>query len=339
METLSRVQPDELIAEKLPVVHMTRALSSWIKDDPGDFRRAVESLRTRHGAVLFRGAPTDTPADLQKFCECLVTRGNLLPYIGEIATPRSALGGLIYTSTEYDKNGTIFFHNELCNRLTWPLTIIFACNKPASAGGATVLSDIREVTRNLPAEMQSEFRERNLEYLRNYGGDFGVSVEYAFGTSDRDEVEAYCRKNQITCTWLSPARLRTHAIRASHALHPITGEQLWLNYFTFYSRATLDRRFRMVMRGVKDIDMAYATRFADGEPISDRYGEIGRDAYLAASYRFEWRENDVLLLDNMLTAHSRDPFQGERKVWVAMAEAVGRASPLDPVTTRKEYDA
>jgi hypothetical protein len=30
----------------------------------------------------------------------------------------------------------------------------------------------------------------------------------------------------------------------------------------------------------------------------------------------------VLMLDNMLTAHSRKPFTGERKVVVAMAEGV-----------------
>ncbi|MNF05587.1 Taurine catabolism dioxygenase TauD, TfdA family [compost metagenome] len=37
---------------------------------------------------------------------------------------------------------------------------------------------------------------------------------------------------------------------------------------------------------------------------------------------FPWRTGDVLMLDNMLTAHARKPFSGERKVVVAMAEGV-----------------
>jgi alpha-ketoglutarate-dependent taurine dioxygenase len=36
---------------------------------------------------------------------------------------------------------------------------------------------------------------------------------------------------------------------------------------------------------------------------------------------FPWREGDVLMLDNMLTAHGRKPFVGERKVVVGIAES------------------
>lgn len=38
---------------------------------------------------------------------------------------------------------------------------------------------------------------------------------------------------------------------------------------------------------------------------------------------FPWQTGDVLMLDNMLTAHAREPFQGPRKVVVAMAEGHG----------------
>jgi alpha-ketoglutarate-dependent taurine dioxygenase len=33
-----------------------------------------------------------------------------------------------------------------------------------------------------------------------------------------------------------------------------------------------------------------------------------------------WRQGDILLIDNMLTAHARNPFTGPRKVVVAMAD-------------------
>ena len=35
--------------------------------------------------------------------------------------------------------------------------------------------------------------------------------------------------------------------------------------------------------------------------------------------KFQWQKGDIMILDNILTAHSREPYKGERKVAVAMA--------------------
>lgn len=47
-----------------------------------------------------------------------------------------------------------------------------------------------------------------------------------------------------------------------------------------------------------------------------------RDAYQRARTSFPWRPGDILLIDNMLTAHGRAAFTGPRQVLVAMAEPV-----------------
>ena len=51
----------------------------------------------------------------------------------------------------------------------------------------------------------------------------------------------------------------------------------------------------------------------------DRVKEI-LDAYWASAVILPWRESDVFMLDNMLTAHARNPFVGSRKIVVAMAQ-------------------
>ncbi|MDI7065815.1 TauD/TfdA family dioxygenase, partial [Klebsiella pneumoniae] len=44
---------------------------------------------------------------------------------------------------------------------------------------------------------------------------------------------------------------------------------------------------------------------------------------------FPWLTGDVLMLDNMLTAHARDPFEGPRKVVVAMAQSYSEGHGKD----------
>jgi alpha-ketoglutarate-dependent taurine dioxygenase len=40
--------------------------------------------------------------------------------------------------------------------------------------------------------------------------------------------------------------------------------------------------------------------------------------------RFQWLRGDVVMVDNMLTAHARDPFEGPRRIVVAMGAIVDR---------------
>ena len=53
----------------------------------------------------------------------------------------------------------------------------------------------------------------------------------------------------------------------------------------------------------------------------DHIGEL----YEANAARFQWRAGDVVTLDNMITAHGRDPFQGPRKIVVALGDIVSSA--------------
>jgi hypothetical protein len=64
--------------------------------------------------------------------------------------------------------------------------------------------------------------------------------------------------------------------------------------------------------------------YGDGTPIDDATMELIGNAYEACAVRFAWRKGDVVMLDNMLTAHARDPYEGARKIAVAMGEMMTR---------------
>jgi alpha-ketoglutarate-dependent taurine dioxygenase len=61
--------------------------------------------------------------------------------------------------------------------------------------------------------------------------------------------------------------------------------------------------------------------YGDGSPIEDEVLDEIREVYRRSTVIFSWQEGDVLMLDNMLIAHGRQPYTGSRKVVVGMAES------------------
>jgi hypothetical protein len=62
------------------------------------------------------------------------------------------------------------------------------------------------------------------------------------------------------------------------------------------------------------------TYYGDGAEIEPEVLDEVRHAYQQASVSFAWEPGDILLLDNMLMAHSRTRYRGPRKVLVGMTE-------------------
>ena len=158
-------------------------------------------------------------------------------------------------------------------------------------------------------------------YVRNFGTGLGLGWRDAFQTEDRGEVEAYCGENRIELEWRGGERLRTRQVRSAAALHPRTGERVWFNHATFFHVSTLEPRTRdVLLSALAEDELPNQTFYGDGSPIPPEVMDALRAAYHQATVRFPWEAGDLLLLDNMLTAHARDPFKGPRRVLTAMAD-------------------
>src|SRR6266404_3550652 len=75
-----------------------------------------------------------------------------------------------------------------------------------------------------------------------------------------------------------------------------------------------------------------------GASVADAFGtdvvQLINEVYKANTARERWQGGDLLLVDNVRTAHARERFDGPREVLVAMADAVhlGDCSPTIEVT-------
>jgi alpha-ketoglutarate-dependent taurine dioxygenase len=312
------VREESLAGSHLPLVLSPAAsdvdLFSWAEANCA----GLEEKLLRHGALLFRGFGVDTIEGLQRLVVAVC--GDLLEY-RERSSPRHELADRVYTSTDYPAEQTIFPHNEHSYAKRFPLKLFFGCVVPAESGGETPVGDTRRIFARIDPEVRERFQEKGWMYVRNFHPGFGLSWRTVFQTEDKEKVEEYCRDAGIDFEWWPGDRLRTRQVRPATAVHPRTGETVWFNHATFFHVSTLAPSIREpLLCDFGPDDLPNNTYYGDGSPIEPEVVEHLRQAYLGERVAFPWQRGDVLLIDNMLTAHARNPFTGPRKIAVAMAD-------------------
>jgi len=286
-----------------------------------EIRPLVERHLSVEGGLLFRGFALDGADAFRGFAAGF---GHPLLTYEFGSTPRSKVTQGVYTSTEYPPHQHIPLHNEQAYTRDWPMKIWFYCQQAAPEGGETPIADSRAVYRAMPPALRDRFAEKGLMYVRNTGNGLDVSWQQVFDTEDRGEVEAYCRGHNIDCEWKPDGELRTRQLCQGTIAHPVTGEMLWFNQAHLFHVSNLEPEVRStLMELVDEPDLPRNVYYGDGSPIEDEVLATVREVLEANKISFPWQAGDVLMLDNMLTAHARAPFKGPRKVIVAMAEAHG----------------
>jgi alpha-ketoglutarate-dependent taurine dioxygenase len=291
-------------------------LAAWV----GDNLDWIESKLHVNGGVLFRGFGVDTA---EAFEESAKAFGHeLLPYT-ERTAPRLELRPHVYTSTEHPQTEYIHFHNANSYSGRWPMKIWFGCLVAPEEGGRTPIADCRRVFQLVDPEIREEFMRRGVTYLRNFREKVGLPWQTSFGTSDPDEVRAYCASQGIEIDLFEGDRLRTRTTRQAVSKHPATGELVWYNQAHLFHVTGLDDRTRNVLlKSYSEEDLPRNTYFGDGGEIPADVLAHVVEAYKEAEVSFPWEVGDFLILDNMLTAHSRTSFKGERLIVVSFAELI-----------------
>lgn len=291
-----------------------RNLADWISANGNELNARL----LKHGGILFRGFAIESADEFEEVIGTV--SGRLLDYTYR-STPRTIVSGKIYTSTEYPPHQTIPLHNENSYTRHWPMKIWFFSRVCATTGGETPIADSRRVYRRIPRDVREQFEREGVMYVRNYGSGFDPPWQEVFQTSDRGDVEDFCRSAGVQFEWLPDDRLRTRQTCQAVASHPVTGEIVWFNQAHLFHVSRLPGEVRDAMLTIFDEeDLPRNVYFGDGSPINSADLDLICEAYEQEKVVFPWERGDVLFLDNMLTAHARNPFTGERQVVVGMAE-------------------
>jgi alpha-ketoglutarate-dependent taurine dioxygenase len=281
-------------------------------------RQLIDHQLLAHGAILFRDFGVESAAKFEQFTKALST--TLLDY-KERAAPRSEVMPNIYTSTEYPADQPIPLHHEMSYSHNWPTKIWFFCAQPAMQGGRTPIASDRKVFPLIDPALKKRFIEKRVMYVRNYGEGVDLPWQDVFQTESKAAVETYCHKSHMTFEWRDHNRLRTRQVRQAVATHPITGETVWFNHAHLFHESNLELAVREALRAEFWADEFPRNAFyGDGSLIEDSVLDEIREIYRQAAISFEWKKGDVLMLDNFLASHGREPYAGDRRILVALAE-------------------
>jgi hypothetical protein len=290
-------------------------LADWARSN----RDYVNAKLHKHGGILFRGFGLSTPEDFERVAAAIYNE--IYAEYGDL--PREGVAGKIYTSTPYPEDKAILYHNESSHMNAWPTRISFFCVLAAKEGGCSPVVDCRKVYNDLDSVVRQKFEEKGLTYVRNFSDGLDVSWQRFFQTEDRAVVEEACKKQGFIPEWTGKDGLRVHQRCRGVLRHPVTGEMSFFNQVQLHHVHCLDPEVRQSLLSIfKREDLPRHVYYGDGSEIEDSVMDHIGEIYEKHAVRFRWREGDMITLDNMITAHARDPFVGPRKIVVALGDLV-----------------
>ncbi|MGW3726766.1 TauD/TfdA family dioxygenase [Streptomyces sp. NPDC000851] len=309
--------PDmELRPDRPPVLHAKPPgdATSWAVQ----YRDALRAHVAEHGVLLVRGLDL---RDADQVGAVFAGLSDSLMTEREAFAPRQSYGPRVYSSATWPASQPMCMHHELSYTLEVPGLMLFACLTAPSQGGATAVADAEQVLQALPTELSDQFEREGWLLTRSYNDEIGASLTESFGTDDHAAIERYCRAQAIDFTWQPDGSLHTRQRRSAVVRHPLTGRRCWFNQIAFLNEWTLTPEVREYLVDVYGEDgLPFNTRFGDGTPISEDIVHLLNTTYEEHTRREPWQPGDLMLVDNIRTAHSREAYVGQRQVLVAMAE-------------------
>lgn len=289
-------------------------IHSWLLDN----RDRINELLLVHGAILFRGLGVASAQEFQDIAGIFCHKFG--DYVGG-NSPRTRVTSHVFTSTEYPKEERISMHNEASYLKQIPRTILFCCLEPAANGGQTPLADCRRVLNRIDSQTRDRFNRFGVRYVNNLNGGAGLGKSWmqAYCTTDREEVEKRLRAEGQAFEWKPDGGLRISMDAPATALHPETGDEVWINQAEQWHSSSLDSDLLEDLLSIlSEEELPHNAFLGDGSPLSEQDLKSIRDSMAAEERIFEWQAGDVLLCDNLLVMHGRQPYSGGRRVLAAM---------------------
>jgi alpha-ketoglutarate-dependent taurine dioxygenase len=218
----------------------------------------------------------------------------------------------VFTANEAPSSVEIFLHHEMAQTPVYPSKIFFCCLSAAETGGATPLcrSDaLWAALKEKNPEWMSLFVDKGLRYWSHMPANDdaqsgqGRSWKSTLSVGSVEEAEARLRSLGYTWEWQTDQSLIAETPRLPAVKTLNDGSQ------SFFNQLIAAHRGWRKLGQSKQPAVTLGDRTIIPEKVMEQIIEVSEDFAVAA----DWRDGDVLLLDNHRVMHGRYPYSGQRK--------------------------
>ncbi|KAA8645775.1 hypothetical protein EYZ11_005157 [Aspergillus tanneri] len=283
---------------------------------------------SRHGALLFRNLPIHDAHSFSKFAHAF---GYPPHEIIGIVVDRPLLAPNVAPANESPPEVLIYNHNESPQVPHAPEYVFFYCHRAPSpdAGGESPISSSLELFQRAQLEIPdfiTSLAQKGIlsrvtyTYTPQYKG--GATLLQSFGKHihpedddavRRRKIEAqiarYNRGKHTTYEWTEDGIVLTHRLPVIRTQVGTNLPALFTGLAAYYRGAKVNGARKNVARQM----------YGDGTEIPERYLETLARITDEIRVLHRWQEGDVLVFDNVVAQHGREPWRGSQKDRIVMA--------------------
>jgi hypothetical protein len=239
---------------------------------------------------------------------------------GQIS-PRKPVLERVTTSTELEKEHTIPQHHEMAYDAFPPMHVLFYCEKAPPEMGETPCADAREFIKSLSPQIVDNFARKGVTYIRNYTPGMPIKgLEETFEATGREAIQAASAKVHIEVEWVSDTHARAIQRRGGVARHPRTGDRVFFNDASLWHSSNIARMVdvygeeaRKTYDAAAPIDKWVNSMYGDGSEIDSNDVVEILELYKEKLVPVPYEDGDILIIDNFLASHGRNPFTSDRR--------------------------
>jgi hypothetical protein len=323
---------------KIPAEASAADIASYFYEAKDEIQLSLD----KHGALCLKGM--EALSEAAQF-QTAISRAlpSLRSYVGG-TSPRTRLDGFVMTATETPPTWSIPLHQEMAYTKNGPDRVVFLCRQPATGGGGlSMLGDMRTALEAIPKEVRSAIGSRRLRLRRtlpsrqNVQAKAGIKKtwEEVFDTTDRLAVEGIAAARNWEIEWLDRNTMQMFQEPLPPTRkHPRTGDLVWHNQIHFFSPTCM---IAWAARDGRYEDVAELSHALSAEPelmdnvvfedtkeeVAAPMAQVIADTLLNIEVPTALDRGDLLIIDNVLMAHGRSPFHGQRDLMVVLADEPG----------------